>query len=233
MANPATRNVLKFKGAGTVQVFPNLPTQLNGSQNGSDVGTGGPSAATLETPVVGNFAANRNVEYLNDRYCLAFNNINTGSGVYKKNQGGAGLWSRVSGGTNSTPAIDGACTGLHVLHPAGIPTLAFLQRDANAGGSTRVRRTVDGITGSNWVETGLVIEAGGAAPTDYGQSIVYRNSIVWVHARFIGTAGTGSITQYDLVTATLTRYNVDTVMITSSGDSSGAFHVHNSKLFFP
>jgi hypothetical protein len=119
--NPPTRTVLKYKGSGNVQVFPNLPTMLNGSQDGSDVGTGGGAGpaglADLEVPGVGDFASNRTIEFLDDGYCLAMPfGTSTDQGCYKRNEGGAGLWGRVAGHGNNN-AAHGSCTGLHVLHP--------------------------------------------------------------------------------------------------------------------
>ena len=62
--NPVTRHVVKYKGTGNVQVFPNLPTMINDAQDGADVGTGGPALADIETATpLGSFAANRNIEF--------------------------------------------------------------------------------------------------------------------------------------------------------------------------
>ena len=120
----------------------------------------------------------------------------------------------------------GACTGLHVLHPNGAPTLAYLGFDSNS--ELRLWETIDGVTGANWVATaGVTVETNGASPSSFGQSIVFRDSIVWAHAQFTGGAGVGSISQYDLKTSVLTRYNPNVV-----GDAcTRGLHVHNNKLF--
>jgi hypothetical protein len=231
--NPPTVSVIKYKGSGQVEVYPLLPTQVLGSQDGSDVGTGGPALADLEdaTPV-GTFVSNRNIEFLDDRYCLCANAFaSTASGVYKKGQGGAGAWGRVQGGGSGLgPFIDGAVTGLHVLHPAGVPTLAYLMFDGS--NELRLFSTVDGTTGANWAATtGALLENNGATPVTVGQSIVFRDSIIWAHHRFAGGAGTGSITQYDLNLSTLTRYDPSALFSTNTTGNQYALHVHDNTVF--
>ena len=95
MANsPPSVHVVKYKGTGNSQVFALLPSQVLGTQDGSDVGTGGPGLATLETPNVGSLVLNRSIEFLDDRYVLVADGAGATSGVYKKAQGGAGQWGR-------------------------------------------------------------------------------------------------------------------------------------------
>jgi hypothetical protein len=227
--NPPARNVLRHNGAGNPQVFPNLPTLINGSQDGADLGTGGPALAAMEVPPTGNFSCNRIVEFKNTRFAVIYSTTAANAqGVYEKDTGGADLWGRVTG-DGGTLVSHGAGTGLHVLHPLGVPTLALLYQDA--AGDINLRDTVDGTTGANWagVTEGLQLENNISAPFSWGESIVYRNSIVWVHDRFAGSAGTGDVTQYDLVTGLLTRYDVSGHN-NPHGSQKSPF-VHKNKLF--
>jgi hypothetical protein len=202
---------------------------LNGSQDGSDVGTGGPSLAILETGIpAGSFANNRVIEFLGDTYCVMANNASPSSGVYKKGQGGAGLWGRVRGGGIEWPGIDGHTSGLHVLHPNEVPTLVQMWFDSAA--DLQVSFTTDGTTGSEWGTNLNVVEASGAQPATVGQSIVFRNSVFWAHQFFTGTAGSGELTQYDLVTDTLTRHNIQAIFRAGTACEMG-LHVHDSKLY--
>jgi hypothetical protein len=96
----------------------------------------------------------------------------------------------------------------------------------------RLATTVDGTTGGDWAGNATtIIDTNTTRPTDVGQSIVFRNSIFWVHEHFTGTSKTGSITQYDFVLNTLTRYNVSTIINTSNQACSYALHVHDNVLF--
>ena len=229
MANsPPSIHVLKYKGAGAVQVYPLLSTQLLGSQDGSDVGTGGPGVAALETAVPsGSFINSRVIEFLDDSYCVGANNASATSGVYKKNQGGAGLWGRVRGGGAEWIGFDGHTAGLHIVHPNEVPTLVQMWFDTAS--DLQVSFTTDGTTGAEW-GTGLnVVEASVSQPTDVGQAIVFRDSIFWAHRSFSGTAGVGDVSQYDFQLTTLTRYASGTE--TTQPASTTAFHVHDNVLF--
>lgn len=230
MANtPTTVNVTKVKGTGAPQVYPLLPTQLLGAQDGSNIGTGGPFAATFEVPNAGALLVNRNIEFLNDRYCLMLDAANASSGVYKKGQGGAGQWGRVQGGAGSgQPSFDGTATGLHVLHPGGVPTLLYLCWAAS--GFFVVYRTTDGITGANWGGNPGISFGADNAPLAVGQSIVYRDSIFVVHDHQTVGLGAGTVTSYDANLGTVTRYDAVLYQGNSSA-ASQALHVHNNKLF--
>ncbi len=237
MANsPPTINVVQYAtGGGVVGVFPLLPTQLLGSQDGSDVGTGGPATATRAPAVpAGTFNVNSNIEFLDDRYVLTSRGpgaVGATTGVYKKNQGGAGQWGRVRGGqSNGDLIVDGHHSGLHVLHPAGVPTLAYFMFDDSH--ELRISSTTDGTTGGSWVANqGSLLETNGSSPADIGQSIIFRNSIVWAHLNFTGGAGIGAISQFDLVLSTFTRYNVTGVLDQNNRGCSFALHLHDNVLF--
>jgi hypothetical protein len=111
-----------------------------------------------------------------------------------------------------------------------VPTLAYLHT-ANTS-ETYVKRTTDGVTGAAWAGSGAtLIETNASAPDSYGQSIVFKDSIFWAHFNFTGGAGTGAITQYDLLTTTLTRYNVGSLLHTGQKACAYVFHVHDNVLF--
>jgi hypothetical protein len=227
--NPPTCSVVEYTGTGNVQVYPLLPTQLLGTQDGSDVGTGGPALATLEVTPLGSFPTNRVIEFHNDRYCLTQDAALTTSGVYKRNQPTAGQWGRVQGGSWA-PSIDGACSGLHVLHPNGVPTLAFIS--FNNANELYLYSTTDGTSGSYWGSGYLLLETNSSQPVANGASCVFRDSIFWSHKSFTGGAGTGTVTQYDLKLNILTRHQPAGIGTgTNFWPSQIAFHVQDNKLF--
>ena len=228
MANvPAAQTVVNVS---TSKVFTLIAGSSLSAQDGADLGTGGPTPATAEVPNAATFINNRVAEFLGDRFALTADNLSASSGVYKRNQGGAGQWGRVQGG-GSNLSQDSAITGLHVLHPNGVPTLALIRQD---GGITlRLHSTTDGVTGANWLtSTGLQIESNVVAnETDFGQGLVFGSSIVFAHEIRTGGAGVGSITQHDLATGVLTRYDVSTIYHTTLKASNFALHVHDGVIF--
>jgi hypothetical protein len=229
--NPVAQHVIKVNGAGNVQVYPLLAGTALGGQDGNDVGTGGPALATLEANAdLGDFPHSRVVEFLNDRYALMGNIGTTVSGCYKKNHPTPDDWGQVAAMSANITSSRVALTGLHVLHPGGVPTLAWLYTEFFS--ELRLKRTTDGITGAAWVGGGnILVETSSGAPNSYGQSIVYKDSIVQVHARFTtGGAGAGQVTQYDLSLATLTRYDATDVTLDLPA-SALALHVHDGVLF--
>jgi hypothetical protein len=229
MANkPVAQHVLKYKGGGNVQVFPLVGGVNTGDQDGSDVGTGGPGLATIETPAAGDFVANRVVEFLNDRYALMADGVLVSSGVYKRGTGEQ--WARSRGGELAGNSLqDSAATGLHVLYPNGIATLVYMKIDGN--NNIRVSTTQDGTTGAYWgSNVGFLAEDNGARPATYGQSIVFKDSIFWAHAHFTGAAGAGSITQYNVKTQSLLRYDLSAVFRNGTACETG-LHVHDGVLF--
>lgn len=210
---PPTAYALEFAGSGNVQVFPVFGTQVLGSQIGSDVGTGGPALATLETISVAvsspAYVHNRVIEFLDDVYCLAGEgNASNTIGVYKRNQGGIGAWGRVH-----TPSDGfGGKSGLHIMHPNDTPTLVFLSQ-GNTNGDVYLHTTTDGTT---WNETNVLADT---PSTRAGYSCVYRNILFWL---------TGSdIYQYNFDTTSCTRATVG-----NPGQlpayPGGPIHVHNN-----
>lgn len=212
--NPPTVNVYKYKGTGDTQVFPLLPTQLLGTQDGIDLISG------LETPASGTFISNRVVEFLGDRFVVG-NSGSTQLPVYRRDQGGAGNWGRASAvGIAGDPNL---IIGIFVLHPDGVPTMAAWYWSVN---QIRMHITTDGST-----FTDTLVENTGSIPSTFGQALVFRHSLFVVHKRYTGASGQGSITQYDLVLSTTTRYD-PTGLIDSQNACSQDIHVHDNVVFY-
>ena len=224
MANPVTRNVLRYKSAGNVQVFPKLPTEIVGGQDGLDLGTGGPALAQTETASqAGTFAHNRVVEFLNDRLALAANGgVADAWGIYKKNYPGANQWGKVIP-SSAFLTVQGGCSGLHVLHPAGVPTVIFFGRRNFSTALFRYDST-DGVT---WVLTHI---AQGTSPSTWGQSIVYRSS-VFFSTNHVTIGASGAIRAYDLATTALTTYDVSALFNSSQTASGYALHIVAGVMF--
>jgi hypothetical protein len=100
----------------------------------------------------------------------------------------------------------------------------------DTGGELRLFLSTDGVTGAEWtgVINGRLVETNPTWPSTVGQSLVYRNSIVWIHSSIAGGAGTGKISSYDLNLSTLTRTNPD---VTTTSICIHSLHVHKNKLF--
>jgi hypothetical protein len=231
-----TLNDLHYKGAGTVQVFPLLPTQINDAQDGADVGTGGGTAG-LETPPTNNRPGPRVVDFVDDRFCLTGASGAANAGCFRRSQGGAGQWGRAAGGGQTIS--HGSVSGLHVFHPnSGTPVIGYLQRSGGAElNQLRYFYSLDGVSdpgGGAWgaASVGVLVEANsGSNPTSYGHSIIYRDSIVWCHARFSGAGGTGQITIWDPALSTMTRLDAPNMSGTVTGGGQMALAVHNNKLY--
>jgi len=206
---PPTTYVLECIGAGNVQVWPLFGTQVLGTQIGSDVGTGGPALATLETRAT-SYNHSRVIEFLDDVYCLVGEGVASNTiGVYKRNQGGSGAWGRVH-----TPS-DGMETksGMHIMYPNDVPTLVFLSQGFTDF-DIYLHTSTDGTT---WNETKIINDSN---ELDGGYSCVYRNAIFY------------------MTKADVYRYDFDTNLgtrLTAAGQSpnysGGPFHVHNNVLY--
>lgn len=196
MANtPPSMPVYDFIN-GEVRIL--LPTLLlDPTPDGSPVGTGGPGLVTAEPTPSTNlnpFMRNRVIEFLDDRYVLAAA-VAGEHGVYKKNQGGAGQWGQVY----AFPANlddDSWVSGLHILHPNGVPTLCFMWYDL--GGELYISTTTNGTAWNT-----LLLQAGVGPGTGPGVAIPYRDSLWW----WTGAGATGGhLRSYDLELGTLTSY---------------------------
>lgn len=211
MANPIpTLSVVSYKGSGNVTVHKLLNgITLDPTQDGSDVLTG-----TLEAPAATtqNSQANRIIEAFGKRFLLH------GQRVYERDSGGIGNWGEVTGLAQSETTA--RHSGLHLLHPAGVPTLAFLAGETIATVSDlAVFKTTDG---SSWTltDTNLVV---GSLAAD-GMSIVYRDSIIW----YSFSSDAFEIRRYDFALNTATELNLPTA---TGGSGVGGLHVHQNELF--
>jgi hypothetical protein len=206
MANAIpTLMVVNYKGSGNVAVHKLLNgTTLDPTQDGNDVLTG-----TLEAPTNQYNAQNRLLEAFGLRLLLH------GARVYERDTGGTGNWGAVESVGSATTASH---SGLHLLFPGGVPTVAFMDY---SGGNIRLYTTIDGTT---WVgPTNIGVAPGTIAYVS--NSLVFGNSLVWA---VLYSTGTG-VTIYDLSLAS-------TLQINPTGNLSAIprvdMVVNQSKLFF-
>lgn len=202
---------VNYKGSGTVQVFPLLNGITLDAQDGSDVGNASPPALEAISATTMNNQGNRACEAFGKRYVLH------GFRVYEKDEGGAGLWDEVTGLALSPTSPQHS--GLHVLYPAGVETLAFLCEITN---NLHAVHTTDGV---NWTDTdtGLVINA----LTSHSGSIVFRDAIFW---RVTGSVAANRVKSYDFNLGAVSSFAP-----TGSGNganTNGAFCIHQGELFF-
>ena len=213
MANSIpTLMAVNYKGSGNVQVYPLSAGTTLGAQDGNDV-----LAGNLEAPsaTLVNTQANRLVEAFGNRYLLH------GYRVYERDEGGAGNWGEVTGlGLDITGIYH---SGLHLLHPGGIPTLAFLYVNAS------VLHAVHSTDGSNWTDTNTGVAT--STVDRPGRSIVFQNSIFWLCKS--STASGHDIYSYDLFLDSATAYDLPNggAGLTNGGSNSHCFHVHQGHLF--
>lgn len=201
--------VVNYKGSGNVTVHKLLlGTTLEPTQDGNDVLVG-----NLEAPnaTSANSHGNRLVEAFGKRYLLH------GFRVYERDSGGLGIWGEVTGLALSVNDV--GHSGLHLLHVAGVPTLAFLCEIAN---NLHAVHTTDGV---NWTDTdtGLTMNN----PTSIGASVVFRESIFWT---VTGNALNDRIKSYDFLLADPTTFFLPTA---NSGPIGGdSWHIHQGELFW-
>ena len=212
MANPIpTLSVVRYKGSGNVTVHKLLNgTTLDPTQDGSDVLIG-----TLETPAAGftDNHANRLIEAFGKRFLLH------GHRVYERDSGGVGNWGEVTSLAQSDTSVDHS--GLHLLHPAGVPTLAFLAGSSiSTGTDMAVFLTTDGTSWSI-IDTNILSNN----TTGQGMSVVYRDSIAWYDYDQTGF----EISMYDFSLGIGNKLDLPGAANNSSG--GGALHVHQNQLF--
>jgi hypothetical protein len=218
-----TLPAVNYKGSGAVQVFPLIGdgTTLD-TQDGDDVGSGGgigrpfeSTSATnglpeLEAPVADqNNQANRVVEAFGKRFVLH------GLMVYERDRGGAGRYGLVFNHIDDPRNVEH--TGLHVLYPNGIETVAFMFVRSS---TLYVATTTDG---ENWTETNTALNVG--TTTSVGASVVFRNAIFW---RRRGS-DSNNVLSYDFVLAAAIEYPVAGHL---ASDVHAALHVHLGELFY-
>jgi hypothetical protein len=210
---PPTSYTLEYAGSGNVQVFPLFGTQILGTQIGSDVGTGGPALANLETvpTTASNYSnpTNRVVEFLDDVYCVAgWGAPGTTLGIYKQNQGGSGAWGRVHTPTAGFSAV----SGLHIMHPNDVPTLVLLSH-GQSDGDVYLHTSTNGTT---WNETNVFADA---SPSAYGMSLAYRDILFWINK--------DNVFQYNFGTTSLTRA-ISGSLLQLPSFIGGCIHIHNN-----
>jgi hypothetical protein len=205
---------------GTVQVRKLLNgTTLDPTQDGNN-----PAGATAVTYV-------NLEEQPNNKLCEAFGKryLLVNDDVRERDEGGSGNWGIVHT-TVSAPGKGGrAVSGLHLLHPNGIPTLAFFfERQSN-----HIIYLVTSTNGTTWNETAT----GTGAPSNnlgkYGRSIVFGSSLFWTVRWNINT---GYIWSWNLSTGVATTYLLTSgVFGTIGGIEPNVpyfdFIVHKDKLY--
>jgi len=212
MVNPIpTLSVVSYKGSGNVTVHKLLNgTTLDPLQDGNDVGGGSPPGLEVPSATDVNGHANRLIEAFGKRFLLH------GFRVYERDQGGSGNWGEVTG--LGLSATDIAHSGLHLLHPAGVPTLAFLRGETAVNTVMSVIFTTDGAT---WTEITTPLSI--LAVSEINHSIVYNDSIFWWADSNDGI----EVRSYDFALGNALEHNVPELTI----DNSSTFHVHQGELF--
>ena len=210
MANPFPDvSVVNYKGSGNVSVWRlQGGTVLDPEQDGNDV-----LAGNLEAPsdTLENNHGNRIIEAFGKRFLLH------GFRVYAKDEATQN-WPEVTG--LGLSINDPAHSGLHVLYPGGVKTLAFLCEPGDS--LLHVVSTTDGV---NWTNTTTALNT--ATINRTGVSIVFRDSIFW-WAR--GTDST-DIRSYDFVLESTDEYDPPNMGSNSLGANNHSFLVHQGELF--
>ena len=212
MANPIpTLMCVKYRGTGNVSVHKLLNgIALDPTQDGSDVLVGN---VETEGGTAFHVHHNRLIEAFGKRFLLH------GQRVYERNEGGDGNWGVVSepdlGGLSVTASEH---SGLHLLHPDGVPTLAFMY---SVGNTWFAAKTTDGAV---WTTNSSSPLASGSN-TSWGPSIVYRDSIFW----WFGGNDTNNIRSFNFSTLVHSEHDLN---FSSTTDVPGSnIHVHNDKLY--
>ncbi len=214
---------VKFKGTLPVAVFPLIGegTTLD-VQDGDDIGSGGghnlTDAATgplaaLESGISANdhnVQANRVVEAFGTRL------LRHSYTIFRKDKGGPGRWGFEARAASDTERF--FASGLHVLYPGGVETVAFLF-DTEFANVLKVFVSTNGRDWTN-INTGFGIGLTQAL----GASVVFRDAIFWRRE------GTNQISSYDFVLGTAAGYTPTGHNTTDTGD--GVFLVHLGELFY-
>jgi hypothetical protein len=205
MAAP-TLSVLKIR-SGTPQVFPLLTGTTLGAQDGSDFGAAEGGVATLYR------TGNRIIEAFGKRFAQVHDDI------YERDEGGAGTWGSVHSRTGGVGGSgDGASqSGIHLLHPGGVPTLASFYFNAGTG-QIWLTTSTDGVS---WSDLNLGVGTGGGHYS--GHSIAFRDSLFWFHI----TTGI-EIIERNLSTNITTTYNLSQM---TSGSRLAAFAIVDNELY--
>jgi archaellum component FlaG (FlaF/FlaG flagellin family) len=180
MAIPTLR-AHKFKGSGSAQVYDILTGTTLGSQVGANF-------STLET------ASNifmrpgcTYCEFLGKEYVIQ------GNTVRERNQGGTGVWGAIY--TNVQAGPTNAHSGLHIIHPNGVPTMVY-GYTRTSGGNPYAVSTIDGI---NFNE--ILIASANLNTSSNSTGTTYRDALVWCGGGNV-TGGTGQSAYFDFSTLT-------------------------------
>lgn len=193
--------------SGTPQIFPLLLGTVLGTQDGSDFGA-------VETGVNNNYrTGNRIIEAFGKRFVSAKHNI------YERDEGGSGVWGSVHARSGNVGGnSDGSAqSGLHLLHPNGVPTITSLYFNGGSG-IVFLTTSTDGVS---WSDTSLGVGSG-STPFS-GHSIAFRDSIFWLHQ----PAGNAfQVVEHRLTTNTTTTYS-----ILGNSHRGAAFAIVNNELY--
>jgi hypothetical protein len=208
MANPIPPlMIVNYKGSGNVAVYKLLNgITLDPVQDGSDV-----LAGNLEVPNALHMDnhANRLIEAFGKRYLLH------GERVYERDQGGDGNWGSIFSTENISSSDH---SGLHLLHPNGVPTLCFL--DWTQGSAVRKHTSTNGTSFVTDPNIGTI-----NGFVDFiGTSTVFQNSIAWLIQ-----GNDGGLLVHDLVLDSSIKPTLTGP--TGSDTSSSDLLVHKNKLF--
>ena len=208
-----TLAAVRHKGSGNVQVHDLVGGISIPTQDGMDVLVG-----TLEAPHATNTYnhANRVAEFKGKRFLLH------GHRIYERDNGGAGTWGVIAS-TSGFDQTSEAHSGLHVLYPNGVPTLAYIVGETPATNSFTVYRIVKSTDGVTF--TSVTVARSLSANKEVGASVVYKNSIFWFSQG--GGVGRPNVFSYDFVTATPTQHVIAAIL----GDYISPLLVHKSNLY--
>lgn len=196
---PPTLMLVKNKGASPLQIFKLLNgTTLDPTQDGNDVST---TMVTLDAgtgATAGDTMNNVMIEAFGKRY-LWHRNV-----IRERDSGGDGSWGVVYTLANTPHKAGQVYSGLHMVFPAGVPTLVGMYVSGTSPYPLRVITTTDGISW-NEIATGLDINDGGAN-VQSGRSIVFENTLYWITGIDFNLGVGSRIGAYNFQTSTFSSW---------------------------
>jgi hypothetical protein len=202
--------------SGTVQVRKMLNgTTLDPTQDGNDV-----PGATAETFISGQEQPNNLlVEAFGKRF-LTINDT-----IRERNEGGDGNWGIVhSFTTNERPRVR---SGIHLLHPAGIPTVAVIYSE-----TTDNIRLITSTDGTVWSDIQIAGQIAGNID-EWGRSVVFGSNLYWIYKNSSGPEG--RIICRDLELGVTTLFDLDAGVFTGLTIEDNVAYadwiVHKDKLY--
>jgi hypothetical protein len=187
----------RFHNGGSAQVFDLLTGTTLGSQVGSNFSTIETASAVYMRPGC------TYCEFLGKEYVIQ------GITVRERNQGGTGNWGVVYTKLQAGPT--NTHSGLHIVHPNGVPTMVYGYVQST-GGHPNAVSTIDGI---NFTEYLIAALSHNGSSNSTGTT--YRNALIWCGGGNVG-GGSGTAAYFDFNTLT---GNVKSV---SGGAISGGVH---------